>query len=70
MINSYIRYEPLGTVFLISPFNFPMWLIFKGGIANLAMGNSLMVRCSNSNPQLGVAIEEVMLDAGYNNGEY
>lgn len=47
-----------------------MWLIFKGGIANLAMGNSLMVRCSNSNPQLGVAIEEVMQEGGFNNFEY
>lgn len=34
---------------MITPFNFPFYLTFKGAIANLALGNVLMVRPADSN---------------------
>jgi len=38
----------MGTIFMITPFNFPFYLTFKGAIANLALGNVLMVRPADS----------------------
>ena len=56
---SIILYQPLGTIYMISPFNFPFWLIFKGIIPILAAGNSALVRVSDSTPLTGLAAEEL-----------
>jgi len=29
---SYYKYESIGPVYIIAPFNFPMWLAFKAAI--------------------------------------
>ena len=52
-----IRYEPLGTIYNMVPFNFPFFLNFKGGLPNLLLGNCLLVRNPDSTPMLGQAIE-------------
>jgi acyl-CoA reductase-like NAD-dependent aldehyde dehydrogenase len=44
-------------IYLLVPFNFPLWLTFKGGIPNLYLGNSLLMRNSDSTPQLAEKIE-------------
>lgn len=65
-----IKYKPLGVIHFIVPFNFPFFLNFKGGLPNLLLGNTMLTRNSDSNPLLGLAIEELMNDAGYDSGEY
>ena len=48
-----IKYKPLGIIYYIVPFNFPFWLMFKGGLGSLILGNSLLVRPSQLTPCLG-----------------
>lgn len=50
----------MGIVYLIVPFNFPLYLTFKGGITNLLVGNCLLVKCSSSCPGLGDLIEKLL----------
>lgn len=38
------------------PFNFPFWLPFKSAIPNLALGNSIILRPSDSTPLTGLAL--------------
>ena len=47
-----------------------MWLIFKGGVSTIAMGNTLLVRPSDSTPLIGLAMEELFIKAGFDNFEY
>lgn len=47
------------------PFNFPFWLPFKSGIPNLALGNSILHRPSNTTPITGMAIEDLFKQAGF-----
>lgn len=63
-------YKPLGIVYLIVPFNFPLYLTFKGGITTLLAGNCLLVKTSSSCPALGEMIEDLLRKAGFDNGEY
>ena len=63
-----IKYLPIGTIYYLVPFNFPFFLTFKGGLANLLIGNTLLARNADSCPNVGRLIEEVMVEAGFNNG--
>jgi succinate-semialdehyde dehydrogenase/glutarate-semialdehyde dehydrogenase len=51
-IKTLIKYLPMGTVYIISPFNFPLYLILKSGIPNLLLGNAMLSRSSDSTPLL------------------
>ena len=65
-----IKYFPIGTIYYIVPFNFPFNLNFKGGLPSLLLGNVLLARNSDSCPNVGRLVEEIMIKAGLNNGEY
>ena len=55
-----VKYDPLGTVYNIVPFNFPFFLNFKGGLSNLLLGNSLLVRNADSTPLIAKLTEELV----------
>lgn len=61
---------PIGTIYFLVPFNFPFYLNFKGGLPSLLLGNVLLTRNSDSCPNVGRLVEEIMVKAGLNNGEY
>jgi succinate-semialdehyde dehydrogenase/glutarate-semialdehyde dehydrogenase len=63
-----IKYNPLGVIYYIVPFNFPFYLNFKGGLPNLLLGNCLLMRNADSTPYLGELIEKLMIQAGYDSG--
>ena len=48
-----IKYNPLGSIYYIVPFNYPFYLNFKGGLPNLLIGNCLLMRNADSCPALG-----------------
>ena len=41
---SYIRFDPLGVVFLIMPWNFPAWQFIRAAIPALAAGNAILLK--------------------------
>lgn len=63
-----VKYLPIGIVYNLVPFNFPLYLNVKGGLPSLLIGNTLMVRNADSCPNLGILLEETMEKAGFNNG--
>jgi succinate-semialdehyde dehydrogenase/glutarate-semialdehyde dehydrogenase len=42
----------------------------KGGLPNLLLGNTLLARNADTCPNVGRIAEEIMIKAGFNNGEY
>lgn len=50
---SLIKYEPLGVIYYIIPFNFPFWLSFKGSLGSWVIGNSILMRPADSCPMVG-----------------
>lgn len=65
-----IKYEPLGVIFYILPFNFPFWLSFKGALGTLLLGNAVLMQPACSTPLVGEAVEQIFEKAGLDCGQY
>jgi len=41
---SYVRFDPIGVVFLIMPWNFPAWQFIRAAIPAMAVGNAVLLK--------------------------
>lgn len=60
----FTRYEPLGIVACISPFNYPVELCFQKVAAALAAGNAVIVKPATDNPLTILKIVEICWECG------
>jgi len=67
---SYVRFDAIGTILAIMPWNFPFWQVFRFAAPAIMAGNSAVLKHASNVPGCSLAIQSVFEEAGLPKGVF
>ncbi|WP_185870426.1 aldehyde dehydrogenase family protein [Blattabacterium cuenoti] len=67
---SYVRFESIGAILGIMPWNYPIWQTIRYSIPNLLLGNVIFLKPALNTAGCSILLEKIFIDSGFPKGVF